>query len=81
MRRSEVAATEELHLRLFGPVRGNQWGVRGCQSEAPASGRVAAGDFDDDLEEGRVVELVAAEHLGLQQAIEARLDELIVQGL
>ena len=70
---------EQLHLRLLRPVRCDERAVRGTQRQAPADPRVAAGDLHHRLVERGIVELVAAEALGLQRPVEASPDELLLQ--
>jgi len=71
-RRPEFAVgTEHLALRLLLEERRGLQAVRRGQRQAPARRRTSSGDLDDHVEERRDVELVAAEHLRLQDPVEA----------
>jgi hypothetical protein len=50
----------------------------GSQGQRPAGGGAAARDLDDDLQEGRQPELVSAVPAGLQDAVEAGAQEVVV---
>ncbi len=71
-------AAEDLPLGLFGPMRGDQEAVRGAERVAPGRRWMADSQLVDHLDEGRIVELVAAEDPGLQDAVEAGLAEFLV---
>jgi hypothetical protein len=70
---------EQLDLRLLRPVRCDECTVRCSQRQAPADAGIAAGDLHHRLVERGIVELVAAEAPGVQGAVEAGLDELLLQ--
>ncbi len=76
-----AVCAEELALRVFGPVRSHEIGVRACEREAPAAARLAAGNLHDHFEEDRRLELVAAEEPRLHDPVEARRAERLVDFL
>ena len=78
MRRDEVPVTEQLDLRLLAPVRRHLEGMRGRQAETPSDRRMAARDLQHDAIERCEIELIAAEHFRLADAIEPGRDELLV---
>ncbi len=79
MRRAEVSVgPEDLALHLFRKVRGDDQGVGGGEGEAPRRARMAPADLEDDPKEAREVELIAAEHPGLQDPVEAGVLEGLV---
>ncbi len=79
MRCAEVpVGSEDLSLHLFREVRPHHQGVGGSEGEAPGRAGMAAADLHHHPQEGGEVELIAAEHLRLQDAVEAgRLERLV----
>src|SRR5581483_2918369 len=69
---------EDLALRLLGEVRGDRDRVPGGERELPAARRTAPRDLDDQPVEVAQAELVAAEAPRLDDPVEARIQELLV---
>ena len=71
---TEIAIrAEQFKLRAFRPVARHQQAVGCGERQAPADAGVAARDLQHHAIEYRIVELIAAEHFRLKDAIKARL--------
>ena len=76
---AEVAVAEDLGLRLLAPPRGDLQGVRGGERHAPAGRDTAARELLRHAHERRGVELVAAVAARHVAAVEARIEEVLVE--
>src|SRR5262245_27454425 len=80
-RAAKIPVPEQLGLGLFPEPGAHLQCVPRGQAQEPAARRAAPRDLDDDAAERRQVELVAAEAPGYEHAVEAGLEELLVNAL